>query len=526
MTTEGALSTLPRYEALFELASEINVATEILGAGAVLARRLKYVADVYSWRYFCLELEDEASSMGRQAMVIDTDRGAVTVEHIPWDQLCSVELDLWRRERPSFLEDEELDAAKLVLPEQFKKNDIVQLFVCPKFGAGKLQSILLFSKRRAPFNELETKFLTLGSQIFHDKVYLLWQQEKLRDLEKAYLQQEIMLRQSEKLATLGKLSAGMAHELNNPAAAAQRSAGQLRTAIDQLDAAQRDLGAAALDAGQMSTLADVVASLKEATRSTPELDPIARADLEDELEHWLEQRGVEEAWELAPALASLGWDPPRLAEIVAPFSLEQLPVILTSLNCEQSASTLVEEIQVATGRISEIVNALKSYTYLDQAPVQRVDVHEGLNSTLIILRGKLTDGITVQRDFDPTLPQIEAFGTELNQVWTNIIDNAIGAMDGEGELVLRTYHEDPWIVVEIQDTGSGIPDEIQSKIFDPFFTTKPPGQGTGLGLNITHNIVVQKHHGRIEVRSSPGKTCFAVKLPLDVTSPATADEVA
>ncbi len=518
MATEGALSTLSRYEALFELSSEINAASEILRAGELLARRIKYVADVYSWRYFSLESQGANSISARQAMVIDGYRGNADVEHVPEERLCSVELSLWSRRRSSFLEGAELEQAKRVLPEQFRKDDIVQIVVCPRFGGGGLQSMLLFSKRRQPFNELDVKFLTLASQIFHDKVYLLWEQKKLRDLETAYLQQEITLRQSEKLATLGKLSAGMAHELNNPAAAAQRSADQLRGAIRELDEAQRNLGAAALTEAQSAVLSRVVASIVDPSNRYAELDALDRSDLEGDIEQWLVERGIHEAWELAPTLASFGWDPQKLSEIVAPFGTNQLPVVLASLKSGYAAATLVEDIREATRRISEIVKALRSYTYLDQAPIQRIDVHDGLDSTLVILRSKLKDGITVRRDYDRTLPQIQAFGTELNQVWTNIIDNAVGAMNGAGELVLRTYREDPWVVVEIKDTGPGIPEEIQSKIFDPFFTTKPPGEGTGLGLNISHNIVVQKHHGRIVVHSRPGETRFVVELPLDLSA--------
>ena len=515
MATEGALSTLSRYEALFELSSEINAATEIERVGELLTRRIKYVADVYSWRYFSLEREDASSTTARQAMVIDGYRGNAGVKHIPEGELCTVELNLWSRKRSSFVEGAELEEAKRVLPEQFRKDDIVQIVVCPRFGGGGLQSMLLFSKRRQPFNELDVKFLTLASQIFHDKVYLLWEQKKLRDLENAYLQQEITLRQSEKLATLGKLSAGMAHELNNPAAAAQRSADQLRVAIEELDEAQRNLGAAALTEAESAALSRLVASTIDPGNRSADLDPLSRSDLEGDIEQWLEEKGVDEAWELAPALASFGWDAQKLAEITMPFGANHLPVILASLKSGHAASTLVEEIREATRRITEIVKALRSYSYLDQAPIQRIDVHEGLDSTLVILRSKLKDGIAVRRDYDPALPQIQAFGTELNQVWTNIIDNAVAAMNGAGELVLRTYREDPWLVVEIKDNGPGVPAEIQSRIFDPFFTTKPPGEGTGLGLNISHNIVVQKHHGRIDVHSSPGETRFVVKLPLD-----------
>ena len=176
---------------------------------------------------------------------------------------------------------------------------------------------------------------------------------------------------------------------------------------------------------------------------------------------------------------------------------------------------MLEEIGQGAGRIAEIVKALKTYSYMDQAPIQSVDVHEGLDNTLVMLRSKLKDGVTVRREYKEDLPRIQAYGSELNQVWTNIIDNAVDAMNSRGELVLRTRQEDQWVVVEIEDNGPGIPDDVQSNIFDPFFTTKSPGEGTGLGLNISHNIIVQKHEGQIGVRSVPGKTCFEVRLPIN-----------
>ncbi len=515
MATEDALSTLSRYEALFELSSEVNTSTEIAQVGKLLVRRLKYVADVFSWRYFSLEPEGSHSTGQRVAIVVDGFRGQATVDHIPVDQLCSVELGLWRGKKSRFLEAEELETAKKTLPEQFHKETIAQIYVCPRFGTSGLQSVLLYSKLRQPFNELDIKFLTLASQIFHDKVYLLWEQKKLRDLEMAYLQQEITLRQSEKLATLGKLSAGMAHELNNPAAAAQRGAEQLREEIDRFELAQRRIGGSELSQEQKHRLEELVILIKDRIRSPMDLDPLARSDLESDIETWLEDRGVAEPWEFASTLATIGFDNEQLTDLVQAFGEERLSAIIASLTSTHATSALMSEIREGAGRISQIVKALKSYTYLDQAPVQAVDVHEGLNDTLVMLRSKLKQGVTVHREFDADLPLIQALGTELNQVWTNIIDNAVGAMQGRGMLTLKTFRRDPWIVVQIIDDGPGIPPDVQPKVFDPFYTTKAPGEGTGLGLNISHNIVVQKHKGEIEVRSRPGKTCFEIRLPLD-----------
>ena len=190
-------------------------------------------------------------------------------------------------------------------------------------------------------------------------------------------------------------------------------------------------------------------------------------------------------------------------------------MVIDCLSFKHEIYSLVSEISLGTNRIVEIVKALKTYTYMDQAPVQSVDVRKELDNTLIILHNKLKSGVTVVREYAKDLPFIEAYASELNQVWTNIIDNAIDAMAGEGKLIVRTYQEDPWLVVEIEDDGPGIPDEIQSQIFDPFFTTKGPGDGTGLGLNISRNLIVQKHGGQISVLSKPGSTCFSVRLPMD-----------
>jgi signal transduction histidine kinase len=224
---------------------------------------------------------------------------------------------------------------------------------------------------------------------------------------------------------------------------------------------------------------------------------------------------VQNGWDLAPTLVNLGYDCERLTSLMADFTSSQFRAVIDWLNCTYVIYGLLDEIGLGAGRITEIVKALKGYTYLDQAPIQTVDIQEGLESTLVILRSKLKQGITVHREFAPDLPHIQAYGSELNQVWTNIIDNAIDAMDGVGEITLRTRVNGKWAIVEIEDNGPGIPEAIQPNLFDPFFTTKPPGKGTGLGLNISHNIVVQKHDGRIDVYSRPGSTRFEVRLPLD-----------
>ena len=230
---------------------------------------------------------------------------------------------------------------------------------------------------------------------------------------------------------------------------------------------------------------------------------------------WLEERGVSDAWELTSTLVNLEFDTDGLATLAKTFHADQLTTVIAHVNSTYTAYNLLAEIGQGAGRISEIVKALKSYSFLDQAPTQAVDIHDGLDNTLLILRSKLKDGISVRREYGPDVPKIEAFGSELNQVWTNILDNAIDALDGKGEITVRTRREGEWVVTEIADNGPGIPSEIQSKIFDAFFTTKAPGHGTGLGLDISYNIVVYKHRGDIKVVSEPGKTSFSVWLPIN-----------
>lgn len=339
------------------------------------------------------------------------------------------------------------------------------------------------------------------------------QRKKLRDMEKTYLQQEVMLRQSERLATLGKLSAGMAHELNNPAAAALRGARQLAEALDDLEKAFRGVGALPADPNRDAVLERVIGEVSQAVRSEDALNALDRAERVSEVEASLERAGAEEPWDVAPVLVDAGYTVDLLEEILHTVEPSHLPPILKWLSASALSRSLLDEIVIGAGRISELVSALKGYTYLDRAPLQEVNVHEGLDSTLIILRNKLKQGVRVRRAYADGLPPVPAYGSELNQVWTNLLDNAIDAMGGEGDLTIETRHDDVWVVVSIEDTGPGIPEHVRPHLFDPFFTTKAPGSGTGLGLNISHAIVVDKHDGRIDVDSVPGRTRFDVWLP-------------
>ena len=319
----------------------------------------------------------------------------------------------------------------------------------------------------------------------------------------------------EKMASLGKLSAGMAHELNNPAAAAQRGAAQLQATFANWQCIQLQMGEANFDKRQVEKLSELDEIAKERAGKPIELNAITRSDREYALEGWLQERNIDTKGEVIPALVSFGYGQDELEELPKTFTEQQITAVIEWLSFKFTIYSLIGEIGLGTGRIVELVTALKTYTYMDRAPVQSVDLREGLDNTLIILHNKLKRGVTVVREYADDLPSIQAFASELNQVWTNIIDNAIDAMEGEGTLIVRARQEDPWVVIEIEDNGPGIPKENQSKIFDPFFTTKGPGTGTGLGLNISRNLIVQKHQGRVSVNSKPGSTCFSVRLPMN-----------
>lgn len=326
-----------------------------------------------------------------------------------------------------------------------------------------------------------------------------------------------MLRQTERMAQLGTLTAGVAHELNNPAAAVKRGADQLHETWQDLVRAQAKAGKAHLGDAQWETLELLLHEAQERPAGSQRLSALDRSDREAALEEWLDKRGVEDPWELALALVSMGYDATAIAKLGEQFQPEQIGAAVGWLAASYGLHGLVLGIGAGAGRISDIVKALKSYSYLDQAPVVAVDIHEGLENTLLILGHKLRSHVTVKREYANPLPKIEAFGAELNQVWTNIIDNAADAIgERDGTVTIRTRQEDGWVVVEIEDDGPGIPEEIQPRIFDAFFTTKPPRMGTGLGLNISYNIVVHKHRGEINVTSKPGKTCFQIRLPMQV----------
>ena len=319
--------------------------------------------------------------------------------------------------------------------------------------------------------------------------------------------------QRDKLSALGKLSAGLAHELNNPASAAGRSAEGLREYMRELRQINKVLDDAALSCEERSLLASLEDKLVEQLASAPRRDALEQSDLEEELAAWLTRRNIPNASRLASGLVEAGVDCASLEKLGAKFRSDILSSILTRVVCSLGAERLTREIEASTGRISELVRAIKEYTYMDQAPEQEVDVHRGLQSTLTMLKFRLKHGVQVNREFAPDLPRIFAHGSELNQVWTNLIDNAIDAMGGKGELTIRTSRELDFVLVEIIDSGPGIADAVKPHIFEPFFTTKGVGEGTGMGLDTVYRIV-RAHRGDISVDSKPGRTSFQIRLPL------------
>src|SRR6266851_2875994 len=322
--------------------------------------------------------------------------------------------------------------------------------------------------------------------------------------------------QRDRLASLGKLSAGLAHELNNPASAARRATSQLRDILKKIKSASLELGRRDLTPAQKSEIEKLEVSFTQQDLAPP--DPLTIVDLEDQIDSLLRSHGQNDLWQLAAALARRNIKPEVLESLFATLDADSARAALFRIAASVEVATLLHEIESSTSRISDLVGAIKEYTHMDQSPVQNVDIIKSLETTLTILNHKLKQGVVVQRDYQRVPLLVNSFGSELNQVWTNIIDNALDAMGGKGELRVRTYRDDGCVVVEIGDTGPGISREVQPHIFEPFFTTKGVGEGTGLGLDTVQRIV-KKHQGSIQVSSKPGDTRFQVWLPLAEAAP-------
>jgi signal transduction histidine kinase len=328
---------------------------------------------------------------------------------------------------------------------------------------------------------------------------------------------ESAVQQQEKLAALGTLSAGLAHELNNPAAAARRTASELAEALDVLQSTIHHFVSSGVERDQAARLVELQQAALAGSGSTTPGDAVAAADREDELAASIDAIG-QEGWRLAEPLARAGVDQ-RWLDDLSQAAGSATGAALEWVAASLTARTLVAELHESTARISELVAAVKEYTHMDRAAVEDVDLHEGIESTLTMLGHRLKHGrITIERHYDRTLPKVTVHGSELNQVWTNLLANALDAVNGEGTIAITTRHTGSGVAVDIADDGAGIPEEVQTRIFEPFFTTKAVGEGTGLGLDIAHRIVTGQR-GDITVRSQPGSTTFTVSLPVAARTP-------
>jgi signal transduction histidine kinase len=345
----------------------------------------------------------------------------------------------------------------------------------------------------------------------------------LHTLTRRWRSLEAHVHHNERMAQLGTLTAGIAHELNNPVAAVVRGAQQLTDALDRSMAARLELERSNPSVAEQSMMTALAEQIEQAVRQPVGggSGALSRLDLEDEVGAWLGRRGIDNPWQVAPILASVGLDPEGLDQLTADFGSLRMPPLVRWLASTVTVRSLLIDIGHGATRVSETVQALKSYVHLDQAIVQNVDIHQGLDDTLLFLRHRMPPHVRVERTYAADLPRVGSYASELNQVWTNLIDNALDALAGDGTIRVRTMLDDGQVVVEIEDDGPGIASSDLSRVFDPFFTTKPPGRGAGLGLGTCHHVI-ERHHGRITVESRPGRTVFRVELPVGLDVPSTA----
>jgi signal transduction histidine kinase len=361
-----------------------------------------------------------------------------------------------------------------------------------------------------------SRFFVLDANVFAQMMHD-WFPMAVHLLEGAFYgarNQQQTIGQRERLLALGSLSAGLTHELNNPAAAAVRATATLRERVAGMRHKLGMIAGGKWDRPMLQTLIKLQEEAAERVPKAAVLSPLEASDREDAITDWLDDHDVRDGWDMAPTFVAAGLDVAWLDRVEATVAPGCLEAALRWLNYTIDTELLMNEIEDSATRISTLVGAAKQYSQLDRAPYQVVDVHDLLDSTLLMLSGKIPPGIEVVKDYDRSVPPIPAYAAELNQVWTNLIDNAVSAMGSSGVLTVRTGMDREQVFAEFGDTGPGVPAEIKDRIFEPFFTTKPVGEGTGLGLDISWRIVVNKHHGDLSLTSSPGDTRFRVRLPV------------
>jgi signal transduction histidine kinase len=410
------------------------------------------------------------------------------------------------------------DAMFVILEGQLQgRGELAGETVVFDLNAGDVTGLLPFSRMKqftvSGRAETDARALRFSSSLFPELVQRMPElTQRLVGLMADRIRETTrMEQQRDRLASLGKLSAGLAHELNNPASAAKRAASQMRAAVKRIKEASHELGRRDLTAAEKAEIEKLEQSFVQSDEPPP--DVLTISDLESQIDSLLRSHGQNDLWQLAADLAQKNAKPEALESLFEAVDADTARAALVRIAAVLEVTNLLNEIESSATRISELVAAIKEYTFMDQAPIQNVDIVKSLETTLTILNHKLKHGVTVQRDYKGVPLLVNSFGSQLNQVWTNIMDNAIDAMGAKGELRVRTYREDTCAVVEISDNGPGISPEIKSHIFEPFFTTKGVGEGTGLGLDTVQRIV-KKHRGTIQVNSKPGDTRFQVWLPL------------
>jgi signal transduction histidine kinase len=442
-------------------------------------------------------LTDEQLECIKPGEIIDVPAGTVLVLDGNWDPFFYVVLEGEVRIVRDY--DNQTVLMAVVKPGSYTGELTLLLDIPWPSTARVAKPTKLFRLKPDDFWRMLAMCRSVAKQIFQSAA------SKMRNLE-GYSQQR------EKLASLGTMAAGLAHELNNPAAAARRAAAHLQQTTDKLQSLLCPLSKS-LDHDNWQFLLATAEAAAARLAQAPKLDHLERSDRADKIANWLAARGVATAWDLAPTFVSAGVEISCLEELAGKLPAASHADALGWLEARLNLRILLSQVEQSTERIAELVKAVKSYSYMDQSPMQEIDIHEGIESTLTMLGHKLKNA-TVVRAFDRSAPRIMAYGSELNQVWTNLIDNAIHAVNGTGKICIGTSLEDNQLVVEIVDNGPGIPPEVQSHLFEPFYTTKPIGSGTGLGLIISNRIVADRHGGEIEFESKPGETRFKVRLPV------------